>query len=112
MDKSKSLDDLGLRGLGRVYWDLPTPALYEEVLRRYDGMLGHLGPLVVRTGQYTGRLPKDRCLVREPSSESRIGWGKVNRPFDPEKFERLKQRIWAYLRGKDLFVQNCYACAD
>jgi len=112
MDKSKSLEDLGLRDLGRVHWDLPTPALYEEVLRRYEGMLGHLGPLVVRTGQYTGRLPKDRFLVREPSSESRIGWGKVNRPFDPEKFERLKQRVWAYLRGKDLFVQNCYAGAD
>jgi phosphoenolpyruvate carboxykinase (ATP) len=110
--KLESLKGLGLDNLGHVHWDLPAPALYEEAIRRYEGTLSHLGPLVVRTGQYTGRLPKDKFFVREPSSESKICWGKVNRPIEPTKFDNIKQRLCAYLQGKDLFIQNCYAGAD
>ena len=98
--------------VGNAYWDLSTPALYEEAIRRYEATLSHLGPLVIRTGQYTGRLPKDKFLVREPSSENKIWWGKVNRPFDPVRFDALKNRLFAYLQGKDIFIQNCYAGAD
>src|SRR6266481_8226169 len=78
-NKEESLKELGLSNLGSVYWDLSTAALYEEAIRRYEGIVSHLGPLVMRTGQYTGRLPKDKFLVREPSSENKIWWGKVNR---------------------------------
>jgi phosphoenolpyruvate carboxykinase (ATP) len=108
----ESLKQLGLNNLGKVYWDLPTSALYEEAIRRYEGALGHLGPLVVRTGQYTGRLPKDKFLVREPSSENKIAWGTINRPLDPTRFDALKHRLCAYLQGKDIFIENCYAGAD
>jgi phosphoenolpyruvate carboxykinase (ATP) len=110
--KEKSLKQLGLDNLGRIYWDLSTAALYEEAIRRYEGTLCHLGPLVIRTGHYTGRLPKDKFLVREPSSETKIWWGKINRPFDPARFDALKNRLCAYLQGKDLFIQDCYAGAD
>ncbi len=110
--QEQSLKDLGLDNLGRVYWDLPTAALYEEAIRRYEGTLSHLGPLVVRTGQYTGRLPQDRFFVREPSSERKISWSQVNRPLDAAKFDALKHRLCAYLQGKDIFIQNCYAGAD
>jgi len=110
--KIKSLTHLCLENLGNVYWDLPAPALYEEAIRRNEGMLSHLGPLVVRTGKYTGRLPEDKFFVREPSSQSKIGWGKVNRPIDAQKFAGVKERLCAYLQGKDLFIQNCYAGAD
>jgi phosphoenolpyruvate carboxykinase (ATP) len=112
LHKLESLKNLGLDNLGHVHWDLPAPALYEEAIRRYEGTISHLGPLVVRTGQYTGRLPKDKFFVREPSSESKISWGKVNRPIEQQKFESIKQRLCAYLQGKDLFIQNCYAGAD
>jgi phosphoenolpyruvate carboxykinase (ATP) len=112
LHKVESLTHLGLENLGNVYWDLPAPALYEEAIRRHEGMLSHLGPLVVRTGQYTGRLPNDKFFVREPSSESKIGWGKVNRSIEPEDFAAIKERLCAYLQGKDLFIQDCYAGAD
>lgn len=111
-EREESFRELGLLNLGRVYWDNSTPALYEEAIRRYEGMVSHLGPLVIRTGQYTGRLPKDKFLVREASSEQKIWWGKINQPFEPVRFEALKNRLCAYLQGKDLFVQNCYAGAD
>jgi len=110
--REKSLKELGLDNLGNVYWDLPTPVLYEEAIRRYEGSLSHLGPLVIRTTPYTGRLPKDKFLVLEASSQNKIWWGKINRPLDAGKFDALKNRLCAYLQGKDVFIENCYAGAD
>ena len=102
----------GLENMGHLYLNLSTPALYEEAIRRHEGMLAHLGPFVIKTGRYTGRLPQDKFFVKEPSSESKIGWGKVNRPFEPAKFEALKQKVLAFLKGKDIFIEDCYAGAD
>jgi phosphoenolpyruvate carboxykinase (ATP) len=106
------LSYLGITNVGRVYHNLSTPALYEQAIRRRDGWLAHLGPLVVRTGQYTGRSADDKFVVKEPSSEERIWWGKYNQPIEPERFEQLKLRLQAYLQGRDIFVQDCYAGAD
>ena len=96
-EEQKNTLDYGLENLGNLHWNLPTPILYEEAIRRHEGMLAHLGPLVIKTGHYTGRLPKDKFFVKEPSSETKIWWGKVNRPFEPAKFDALKQRVSAYL---------------
>jgi phosphoenolpyruvate carboxykinase (ATP) len=74
--------------------------------------MSHLGPLIVRTGHYTGRSPNDRYIVREPSSEEHVWWGKVNQPFPPERYDALRARLTAYLQGKDLYVQDCYVGAD
>jgi phosphoenolpyruvate carboxykinase (ATP) len=78
-DRSRSLEELGLGNLGSIHWNLHSPALYEEAIRPCEGTLSHLGPLVVRTGHYTGRLPKDKFFAREPSSEKKIWSGKINR---------------------------------
>lgn len=106
------LDNHGIINVNDVYWNLPTSALYEEAVRRREGLIGHLGPLVVRTGHHTGRSPNDKFIVREPSSEDNIWWGNVNRPFDPDRFDRLYARLLAYLQLKDVFVQDCFAGAD
>jgi phosphoenolpyruvate carboxykinase (ATP) len=78
-DRNRSLEEVGLGNLGSIHWNLPSPALYEEAIRRCGGTLSHLGPLVVRTDHYTGRLPKDKFFAREPSSEKKIWSGKINR---------------------------------
>jgi phosphoenolpyruvate carboxykinase (ATP) len=106
------LEEQGILHPGHVYWNLSTPSLYEEAIRRREAHLAHLGPLVVRTGQHTGRSPNDKFVVREPSSADRIWWGKVNRPLEPEAYARLRQRLLAYWQGRDLFVQDCFAGAD
>ncbi|MBI4871028.1 MAG: phosphoenolpyruvate carboxykinase (ATP) [Candidatus Riflebacteria bacterium] len=96
----------------RVYWNLPTAWLFEEAIRRSEGVAAHGGALVVHTGPHTGRSPDDRFVVREPSSEGEVDWGKVNHPFDPGRFEQLHKRMMASLEDCDLFVQDCYAGAD
>ncbi|HEY7033402.1 MAG TPA: phosphoenolpyruvate carboxykinase [Thermomicrobiales bacterium] len=106
------LDRQGLCGLGNVYWNLSTPMLYEEAIRRQECRLAEMGSMVVRTGQHTGRSPEDKFVVREPTSEDKIWWGKVNRPIDAEHFDRLRKRMFAYLKGKDLFVEDSYVGAD
>ena len=106
------LEQQGIQNVGNVFWNLPTPSLYEQAIRRYEGRLAHLGSLVVRTGQHTGRSPNDKFIVQEPSSEDKVWWGKVNRPIALDKFEMLHHRLLAYLQGRDLFVQDCFAGAD
>ena len=106
------LESHGLSNLKNVYWNLSTPALYEQALKRNEAILAHLGPLVVRTGQFTGRSPKDKFIVDEPSTRDTIWWGDVNRPFPAEKFDELHRRVASYLQGKDVFVQDCWTGAD
>ncbi len=112
VDNRQPLQSLGLENLGRVEWNLSTARLYEEAVRRQEGILSSRGPLVLNTAPTTGRLPQDKFIVREPESEGKIGWGKINRPFEPARFEALQNRIGMYLRGKDVFVQDCYSGTD
>jgi phosphoenolpyruvate carboxykinase (ATP) len=106
------LDTHGITNVNHVYWNLPTPTLYEEAIRRHEGIMSHLGPLVVRTGQHTGRAPNDKFTVREPSSADHIWWDNVNRPFEPDSFDALHKRLASYLQLKDVFVQDGWAGAD
>jgi phosphoenolpyruvate carboxykinase (ATP) len=106
------LEHHGIHNVNMVYWNLPTPALYEEVVRRREGIIAHLGALVVRTGHHTGRSPDDKLVVKEASSKDHIWWGTVNRPIEAGKFDSLYNRLLTYLRGRDLFVQDCFVGAD
>lgn len=106
------LSRLGLTQLRRVYWNLSAPALYEEAIKREEGVLAEHGPLIVRTGQHTGRSPNDKFTVQEVSSQENVWWGKVNVALDEKHFDGLLARMQDYLKGKDVFVQDCYAGAD
>jgi phosphoenolpyruvate carboxykinase (ATP) len=96
----------------RVSWNLSPAALYEEAVRHDEGVIAAEGPLACRTGQHTGRSPNDKFVVREPSSEAHIEWGKVNRPMEPAQFDLLHRDFLASLSGKELYVLDCYAGAD
>lgn len=109
---SYGLEYHGIRNVAAVDWNLSTPALYEKIVLKNEGLVAHLGPIVVRTGAYTGRSPKDKFIVYESSSADHISWGDQNQPMDPQKFETLHARLLAYLQGREIFVQDCYAGAD
>jgi phosphoenolpyruvate carboxykinase (ATP) len=107
------LAEQGIRNYRQAYWNLPAPTLYEEALRRGEGVLGLGGALAVETGQYTGRSPNDKFVVEEPSSTKDVDWGKVNQKYPEEKFELLLNDVRNYLNARDeLFVQDLYCGAD
>ncbi len=102
----------GIKNVKNIYWNLSTAQLYEKIVGNKEGMLAHMGPVCIETGQHTGRAPNDKFIVRESSSEENVWWGKVNRPFTVDQFEALYSRVLAYLQGKDLYIQDCCAGAD
>ena len=102
----------GLTNLHRVYWNLPTGALYEEAVFRGEGSIAHLGPFLVSTGKHTARAAADKFIVREQTTEDKIWWGTYNRPFNAEKFSNLLTRLQGYLQGRDIFVQDLFAGSD
>lgn len=111
-NKYEELKELGLKNLGNVYWNLSVGTLYEEAIKRKEGIISKYGSLVVNTAPYTGRSPNDRFIVEELSSKDKIGWGKINKSFEEEKFNNLKKRVCEYLSGKDLFIRECYVGTD
>jgi phosphoenolpyruvate carboxykinase (ATP) len=106
------LEEHGIQNVARVHWNMSVPGLYEEAVRRREALIGADGPLVCRTGQHTGRSPNDKFIVREPSSEEKVWWSKVNRPLEPQHFDALHRRMSSYVEGRELFVQESYAGAD
>lgn len=106
------LDNIGLGNLRKVYWNLPTEALYEEIVFRGEAKISYQGPVVVNTGKHTARAANDKFVVREPTTEDKIWWGEYNRPFSQDKFDELFGRLQGFLQGRDLFVQDCYGGAD
>ncbi len=108
----RGLEALGIEGTAAQHWNLNTPLLYEQAIRGNEGLVAHMGPLVVSTGERTGRSPNDKFVVKEPSSESTLWWGKVNKPFESEKFEALLKKMTTHAKGRQLFVQDLYAGAD
>ncbi|MHB0969544.1 MAG: phosphoenolpyruvate carboxykinase (ATP) [Thermoanaerobaculia bacterium] len=106
------LENHGLTSLRTIYWNLPTPALYEEAVFRSEGQISHAGPFVVNTGKHTARAAADKFVVREQTTEEDVWWGQYNRPFNPESFSGLHARMAGYLQGRDVFVQDVHAGAD
>jgi len=105
------LKNHGITNLRKAYWNLPTEALYEEVIFRNEGKLTHLGPIVVNTGEHTARAANDKFVVFEAGTEEHVWWGQYNRPIETEIFEALFARLQGFLQGRDLFIQDCFAGA-
>jgi phosphoenolpyruvate carboxykinase (ATP) len=105
------LDALGLRTSGKVYYNLGPAELYEEALRRGEARLTAHGALVADTGQYTGRSPKDKFVVRDGNTEAEVWWDN-NNAMTPAQFDALYADFLKHAAGRDLFVQDLIGGAD
>ena len=112
MVNHKSLIE-GLVNKPSTHKQLSNAELVEASLRRKEAVLTNTGALRAQTGEYTGRSPKDRFIVRDSVSDSKIDWGEVNQPISQEIFDNLFDKVTTYLNDKEeLFVFNGYAGAD
>jgi len=108
-----SLRDQGLAPTGRVHINQGPAELFCAAARRQEGEFADMGPFVAVTAPHTGRSPNDKFLVKEPSSERDVDWGKVNRPMDEAHFDVLLADVRRYLdQQPELFVQDLYCGAD
>lgn len=96
----------------RINFNLSSEELYAESLSRGEGKLSSNEALVVSTGKFTGRSPKDKFIVRHPESEKNVWWGTVNREISEENFEKLYSKMKAAMNEKELFVADLFAGAD
>lgn len=109
---SASLLNLGISPQKDIFWNLTPKALSEQAVHRGQAELTDQGVMSIKTGEFTGRSPKDRFIVKDGKTAYTVDWGEINQPFDEEAADRLYQKVANYLSEQDLFVQDVYACAD
>jgi phosphoenolpyruvate carboxykinase (ATP) len=102
----------GVDPAGKLHRNPTVSQLYTDALHRNEAVLAEGGPLVVDTGRFTGRSPKDKYVVREPGSESRIWWGEVNNAISERHFEQLREKVVDHLEAGDVYVVDAFAGAD
>ncbi len=91
--------------------NLPAAVLFEEAIRRDEGRAAADGPLVVTTGEHTGRSAQDKFIVRDAETESVLWWDN-NRSMTPEAFQRLYSDMLDYAGARELYAQDLYGGAD
>ncbi len=105
------LSDLGIK-VKEAHWNLSQSELIEETLKSGEGVLTSTGALMCDTGKFTGRSPKDRFVVKDAKTEDSVWWGNINIPFSEENFDKLYQKMVAFIEDKKVYVREAYAGAD
>jgi phosphoenolpyruvate carboxykinase (ATP) len=105
------LKNIGIVPAKEVFWNLSEPQLISQTLKNSEGIIARSGALACDTGEFTGRSPKDKYVVKDEKTGDSIWWGDVNHPFLPEDFDRLYERVTSHLSDKDIYIKDVYACA-
>lgn len=109
--KSIALDQYGIKN-AKVHYQLSSDQLHDTILEKGQGKESSTGAIAIQTGEFTGRSPKDRFIVKDAITEDKVWWGNINIPFDSDQFQSLYDKVTNYLSEKEVFVRDAYACAD
>lgn len=107
-----ALINLGLRSAENVHYQLTPEELTQQTLARKEGKLNDTGALIIATGEFTGRSPKDKFIVKDDVTSDTVNWNEFNLPIEPKYFDQLYKKMLAHLDEKKIWVRDCYACAD
>lgn len=109
--KTISLDNIGITN-ATIHYQLSPNELHEITIEKGQGIETSTGALAINTGEFTGRSPQDRFIVKDAITENEIWWGNINIPFAPEAFDKLYAKVCNYLIDKEVFVRDTYVCSD
>ena len=109
--KTISLKQYGIEH-DHINYQLSSSELHAIVLEKGMGKEASSGAIAINTGEFTGRSPMDRFIVKDKITEEKVWWGDINIPFEPAKFDVLYDKVISYVNDKELYVRDCYACAD
>ena len=110
---TKQLLKIGITNKESIHYQLSPEELVQDTLRTGEGVLNDTGALVIKTGEFTGRAPKDKFIVKDEITENTVHWNEFNIPMEPKYFEIVFEQIRQHLnKVPELWVRDCYACAD
>lgn len=109
--KTISLEKYGIKN-AKVNYQLSSNELHSETINKNQGVESSSGAIAVNTGEFTGRSPKDRFIVKDDITKDRVWWGDINIAFDSDKFQKLYDKVVDYLSEKEVYVRDSFACAD
>ncbi len=102
----------GIADSTHVHYQHTPEVLVQQTLDRHQGELNNTGALVINTGEFTGRSPSDKFIVKDDITAETIHWNNFNIPIEEKYFTQLKKKVLNYLSSKDeVWVRDCYACA-
>ena len=109
----EDLVKLGLKNSENVHYQSSPEELVQDTIRLGDGELTDTGAIAIRTGEFTGRSPKDRFIVKDEVTESTIDWNSFNTPISEKYFDTIYRKIMQHMdQLPEIWVRDCYACAD
>src|SRR5262249_50887941 len=109
---SADLSAYGFKKVVKANWNPGQDELIDRSVELGLGVITDTEALAVDTGEFTGRAPKDKYIVKDEKTSSTVYWGEVNQSFPEEHFEPLRQEVLNYLSEKELYIKDAYACAD
>jgi len=109
--KTISLDKYGIKN-AKIHYQLTPEQLHATTIAKDQGQEANSGALAINTGEFTGRSPKDRFIVKDEVTKDQVWWGDINIPFDGDKFDKLYDKVVDYLSDKEVYARDSYACAD
>ena len=107
-----ALAKIGLKTTKPVHYQLSPKELTEQTLQRKEGVLNDTGALVVKTGEFTGRSPKDKFIVKDDITADTVHWNDFNIPIEPKYFDNMYDKLMKHLSAKEVWVRDSYVCAD
>lgn len=117
-----SLEQYGITAVSELiynpsYEDLYTEELKDNLEGYEKGQVSELGAVNVMTGEFTGRSPKDKYIVKDSVTENTVWWNSEkaandNKPISTETWNALKATTVNQLSGKRLFVIDAFCGAN
>jgi len=109
----EQLNKFGINPAKAIHYQLNPDELVQDTLRTGAGVLSDTGALVISTGEFTGRSPKDKFIVKDELTTHTINWNDFNLPIEEKCFHTVKQKITNYLNQQpEIWIRDAYACAD
>lgn len=110
---TQNLLKFGLRNTESIHYQSTPEELIQDTLRMGEGILNDTGALVIQTGEFTGRSPKDKYTVKDDITANTINWNDFNIPMEPKNFDIIFEKVTNYINAlPEIWVRDCYACAD
>ena len=109
--KNATITDLGIKN-AKAFWNLSSKELSKIAVEKGQAKITSQGAIAINTGEFTGRSPLDRFIVKDNLTKEHVWWGDVNQSFDENKFDLLHEKMLKHLEGKELYVRDAYACAE